>query len=189
MDINLLVKITARAWCLPILAAFHQGVPGRQAALLAVTGAGRTALAQSLAHLTDCGLIERNPGHGHPLRPEFRLTDAGLIAAAAADRILKASPAIPTHPLLRRSWTVPVLASSAASVQFSQIKSRLKPITDRALSQTLKALQNQNWLRRDVRADVYPPRAAYQAIGAGARIAQAASPSYSKTEPGPCLSR
>ena len=87
MDINALVNMTSRAWGLPILAAFHDGVPGRQAPLLAATGASRTAFGQSLDHLIECGLVERNPGYGHPLRPEFRLTSAGDKAARVAHGI------------------------------------------------------------------------------------------------------
>ena len=58
MDIEFLVKLTARAWSLSILARLDAGVPGRQAPLLAATGAGRTAIAQSLAHLHALGLLE-----------------------------------------------------------------------------------------------------------------------------------
>ena len=74
MDINLLVKITQRAWSMNILALMHEGTAGRQATLLAKTGAGRTAFAQSLHHLIELNLVQRNPGHGHPLRPEYILT-------------------------------------------------------------------------------------------------------------------
>ena len=82
MDINLLVKLSSRAWSLPILAQIARGVACRQAPLIAATGAGRTAFGASLTHLIDLKLLERNPGHGHPLRPEFRLTPAGQAAAA-----------------------------------------------------------------------------------------------------------
>ncbi|MGB7270169.1 MAG: transcriptional regulator, partial [Albidovulum sp.] len=51
MDIVLFVNITSRAWALPILSNLHEGVAGRQAPLLAATGASRTAFSQSLDHL------------------------------------------------------------------------------------------------------------------------------------------
>lgn len=170
MDINLVVKISARAWSLPILAALHRGVPGRQAALLSVTKASRTAFGQSLNHLIDLGLLERNPGHGHPLRPEYRLTSTGKDAAVMADQIETASPQTAANTLLRRAWTLPVLAVSRQPKFFSQIKSDLPAITDRALSQSLKRLQGAKWLERRVDPEVHPPRAQYQAANAGAAI-------------------
>ena len=107
MDINLLVKITARAWSLSILALMHQGVPGRQAALLTRTGAGRTAFAQSLTHLIDLGLLARTSGHGHPLRPEYELTEKGKPAAASQPRPHHRearSMAVPCGTGFSRNW-------------------------------------------------------------------------------------
>ncbi|NRB01490.1 MAG: winged helix-turn-helix transcriptional regulator, partial [Rhodobacteraceae bacterium] len=114
MDIILLVKLSARAWSLPILAAFHRGVAGRQAPLLTATGAGRTAFAASLEHLIELGLVERNPGHGHPLRPEFRLTEKGRAAAEAAGEIYGVVSDDAGAAVLRRSWTLPILALTGA---------------------------------------------------------------------------
>ncbi len=170
MDINLLVKLTARAWALDILAAIHLGTPGRQAPLLTATGAGRTAFAQSLGHLIELDLIERNPGHGHPLRPEFRLTAQGHVAAAMAARVL--GRAKTGKALLRRRWSLPVLAQTGAAVPFSGLSSALAPVTDRALSQSIKLLSQENWLARDVDATQMPPRAYYRAINQGAQINQ-----------------
>lgn len=173
MSIGGIVKITERAWALSILAAFHRGVPGRQAPLLAATGAGRTAFAQSMAHLVELDLVERNPGHGHPLRPEFRLTAAGPRAAALAHSVLEA---VAEHEaqILRRTWTVPVLSLLQGPSQFSEIRRGLPRITDRALSQTLKGLEAQNWVWRSIES-TRPPRPLYAPIGAGAEIAKAAA--------------
>ena len=102
MDITLLVNVTARAWSLDILARIAEGTPCRQAPLIAATGAGRTAFAASLSHLTSLGLLERNPGHGHPLRPEFRLTQDGERIAPIAARIVGTVRNRPEAPLLRR---------------------------------------------------------------------------------------
>jgi DNA-binding HxlR family transcriptional regulator len=137
MDIVLFVNITSRAWALPILSNLHEGVAGRQAPLLAATGASRTAFAQSLDHLIAIGLLERNPGHGHPLRPEFRLTPRGKTAAAIANKIHNVS-GDEDQDLLRRSWTLPVLTSLHSASHFNEIKRNLQTITDRALSQSLK---------------------------------------------------
>ncbi|MFK7836048.1 MAG: winged helix-turn-helix transcriptional regulator [Sulfitobacter sp.] len=174
MDINLLVNISARAWSLRILALMHRGVVGRQAPLLSASGASRTAFAQSLKHLVDLGLLERTAGHGHPLRPEYQLTPLGTKAAARADRIDLVAPQTAESSLLRRSWTVPILAVSRQPMFFSQIKSSLPAITDRALSQSLKQLEGQDWLARRIVTQVHPPRALYQAMHQGAQISAAA---------------
>lgn len=174
MDIQFLVKLTSRAWALAILALMDQGVPGRQATLLAQTGAGRSAFGQSMTHLIELGLIERTPGHGHPLRPEYRLTDQGRPVARMASRINAAMPDNGAGGLLRRVWTLPVLAVCQGPRFFSDIKSALQPITDRALSQSLQQLQGQDWLRREVNPSERPLRPAYAAVGPGFAIGEAA---------------
>ncbi|MEM6987990.1 MAG: transcriptional regulator, partial [Pseudomonadota bacterium] len=77
MDNLFLVKLCSRAWSLPALAAIAQGVPARVSPLAAALGSGRTAMGSAVAQLLELGLLETNPGFGHPLRPEFRLTPSG----------------------------------------------------------------------------------------------------------------
>ncbi|MEL6503691.1 MAG: winged helix-turn-helix transcriptional regulator [Pseudomonadota bacterium] len=171
MDINSLVNITTRAWALPVLAALHRGVPGRQASLLTATGAGRTALGLSFNHLISLGLLERNPGHGHPLRSEFRLTSAGISAAAMAHHLLDEADET-HHPLLRRAWTAPVLATLQKPLRFNEIRRRLPPITDRALSQALVILENGQWVERGVVNTARPPVALYSTINQGRAMSE-----------------
>ncbi|MDP5219726.1 winged helix-turn-helix transcriptional regulator [Ruegeria sp. 2205SS24-7] len=173
MDIEMLVKITSRAWSLSILALLHEGAPGRQAPLLAETGAGRTAFALSLAHLKALGLLERNPGHGHPLRPEFRLTPKGVAIATVAARIRAIVPGQQESALLRRAWSVPVLAVGHRPRYFSEMKGALMPITDRALSQSLQQLRAHQWIERDIDTSQHPPRPLYQTVNTGAAISHA----------------
>jgi len=172
MDINSLVKITSRAWSLDILELLHNGVAGRQATLLSASGASRTAFTQSLNHLIGLELLERNPGHGHPLRPEYRLTLEGVSAAMVADKIKKAVTEPSNQILLRRAWTIPVLVVSHEPRYFKDIKNELGAITDRALSQSLNQLQSQDWLKRTVNISARPPRPVYQASNVGASISQ-----------------
>ena len=175
MDITTLVNLTSRAWSLNILALLHTGVPGRQAPLLAATSASRTAFAASLDHLVRLELIERNPGHGHPLRPEFRLTAQGKEAARTASAIVNTVPAGAEFRLVRKTWTVPILALTGTPHRFSAIKSVLTPITDRALSSSLHQLEEQNWIRRDMETSARLPFPTYQAIRTGLAINQAVS--------------
>ncbi len=171
MDIRQFVNITSRAWALPILWSLHAGVAGRQAPLLAATGASRTAFSQSMEHLITLGLMERNPGYGHPLRPEFRLTPSGLAAAQFAHKIREVSSE-GDHQLLRRSWTLPVLTLLHRPSHFNDIRRRLQPITDRALSQSLKSMEARNWVDRGVDGAARPPRPIYRAVNTGGLISQ-----------------
>lgn len=173
MDISLLVNLTSKAWCLKILALLHSGVPGRQAPLIAKTSATRSAFAASLAHLTQLGLLEKNPGHGHPLRPEFRLTAKGVEAAAMAYRVLEAAPDDDGFTVVKRSWTVPILAVTESPKRFSEIKSGLGSITDRALSKSLGLLEDRDWLRRDIDVSGRAPFPTYHAVNSGLDINRA----------------
>ena len=173
MDITLLVNLTSKAWSLKILALLHSGVPGRQAPLVAATGASRTSLASSLKHLVQLGLLARNPGHGHPLRPEFRLTRTGATVAAMASRIVEIAPDDDAFAVIRRSWAVPILAVTASPQRFSAIKSGLGTITDRALSTSLCVLERHEWLKRDIDVSQRSPFPTYRAVNAGRKINQA----------------
>lgn len=175
MYIASFVNITSRAWAVPILSSLHAGVAGRQAPLIAATGASRTAFAQSMDHLIKIGLLERNPGYGHPLRPEFRLTQFGLKAAAIANKVQRVT-SDEDHDLLRKSWTLPVLTSLQAPSHFNDIKRNLQTITDRALSQSLKSMEARNWVSRSVDETARPPRSIYRAINTGGMISRVTGP-------------
>ncbi len=184
MDIKQFVNITSKAWALPILWSLHAGVGGRQAPLIAATGASRTAFTHSVDHLIALGLLERNRGHGHPLRPEFRLTPKGLGAAEMASQIrsvLKEGD----QDLLRRSWTLPVLASLHTARHFNDIKRTLHTITDRALSQALKSMETRAWVRRNVDSVARPPRSIYVTMNTGERISTMIAPQIRFIGPSP----
>lgn len=151
---------------MPILSSFYDGVPGRQATLLKATGASRSSFAQSMTHLIDIGLIERNPGHGHPLRPEFRMTPSGKKAAEIAN-IIYACVGKDDHDLLRLSWSLPVLAALHSNSHFNEIKRSLPTITDRALSKSLQSLEQRGWIKRSVCEKSRPPRSLYSSINTG----------------------
>lgn len=169
----ILVKLTSRAWSLNILALMHEGLPGRQAPLLAATTASRTSFTQSLDHLIQLGFLERNPGHGHPLRPEFRLTQIGVPMAETASRIVNTVPSDIEFAVLRRSWTAPILALTDVPRRFSALKSGLVTISDRALSTSLHRLEEQEWIQREIDATHRQPFPTYRAINRGFAINQA----------------
>ncbi len=172
MNMQLLVNLTSKAWSLKILAQLHAGVSGRQAPLITATGASRSSFAASLEHLFQLGLLERNPGHGHPLRPEFRLTDKGkAVAAMRAGSRRSFRTRMPFRYCDAAGRCYP--AVTGAPSRFSAIKSDLGPVTDRALSKSLGVLEEQEWLRRDIDLSQRTPFPIYHAVNAGLKINQA----------------
>ena len=67
-------RLTAGRWLVPLMAHVGDEEGSRFAVMLARLGLSRSALAASLAQLQEAGWLARNPGHGHPLRPEYMLT-------------------------------------------------------------------------------------------------------------------
>lgn len=172
MNIKLLVNVSSKAWSLGILAAMGQGTPGRQASLLMATGAGRSAFAPSMQNLLNLELAQRRAGHGHPLRPEFELTEEGSNVAGFASLVLGATGCPSETTLLRKAWTLPVLAVLAEEDGFGEMRRRLAPITDRALSQALQALEHAGWVERNVDVSARPPRPYYLTKGVGTLISE-----------------
>lgn len=133
---------------------------------LGVTG---ESLRRTLAYLQDEGLVQRNPGYGHPLRPEYVLTAEGRRVAPRAARLLRALAGHEEVGL--KKWSLPVLAELAKPRRFSELSAAL-PATSRALALALKDLENAGLVRRTV-TDDRPPQVSYQAtdprLVAGAR--------------------
>ncbi len=162
MNINMAVKLSSRAWCVPILSHMHAGIPGRKAQLIAACQAPRNSFSQSLQHLFDLAVIERTPGHGHPFRPEFRLSEDGIKIAAQAHEIW--SQTQPQHrALLQKSWVMPLLLCAQTPRTNKALKDALTPITDRALSLILRSLEDAGLLDRNVDPKARPPRPIYAA--------------------------
>ena len=172
MNMSFLVKLTARRWALPILSHLNSGVAGRQAPLISSTGAARASFLDSMGHLQALGLVHRNTGHGHPLRPEYQISEQGRRWAEMADEVMALTREETAMKLVQRSWALPVLLAAWEARYFGELRGQLNPVTDRALSQVLKGLGEAAWIEREVDPSGRPPRATYRSVDTGARIAQ-----------------
>ena len=101
------------------------------------------------------------------------MTRKGVMSAAMASRIVEIVPDDDAFAIIRRSWTVPILAVTDSPKRFSIIKSGLGAITDRALSKSLCVLEEREWLKREIDISQRSPFPTYQAVNAGRRINQA----------------
>jgi DNA-binding HxlR family transcriptional regulator len=150
-------------WSVPVLAelARARAEGGRFANLTRRLGVSRESLRRTLATLVDAGLVMRNPGHGHPLRPDYVLTAHGARVAPACAMLMDALQDAGLGELARKKWPLPVLfALASGPARFSQLRAALRPVTPRALALALKELEAAAVVERTL-LDDYPPRAEY----------------------------
>jgi DNA-binding HxlR family transcriptional regulator len=171
-DTDLRTLIAGR-WLVPLLAHVEAERGSRFAVMLAALGLSRGALAASLRALQHAGWLRRNPGHGHPLRPEYVLTEAGAPIAAFAGRVMAERRRLGLEPGQMPRWSLPVIGRLGSErARFSALRSALRPVTPRALSLTLKQMLSTELVDRRLE-DEFPPIAIYGLTKRGERLAAA----------------
>ncbi|MEM1260888.1 MAG: winged helix-turn-helix transcriptional regulator [Pseudomonadota bacterium] len=170
MTFQAFIALCARAWSLPLLALISAGTPARTVPLAAAANASRAAVSASLERLLVLGLVQTNAGHGHPLRPAVQLSSIGETVALGATQLLALARDDTDRQLLRRAWTLPLLAAIDSPTAFGELRRRLTPITDRALSQALKTLVKQQWITRQWPASENGRAALYVCTDSGAEL-------------------
>ena len=123
----------------------------------------RDSLRRTLEALMEMGLVERNPGYGHPLRPEYVLTGPGRPVAQRCARLVALLDG--QRDLALRKWTLPVLVALVGPSRFTE----LPGITARALAIALEDLEAAGLVERRVEA-AYPPTAVYATTAGGRRL-------------------
>ncbi|WP_428684384.1 winged helix-turn-helix transcriptional regulator [Sphingopyxis sp.] len=169
----LLADLGSHRWLVPLLAdlAAHKGA--RFVELLHRLALPRDSLSRTLDAAAATGWVRRNPGHGHPLRPEYILTDKGETAAARAATIAEAQKAVGLTPGAATRWSLPLVAGiGAGHDRFNALSRLLAPATPRALSQGLTALGKHGLVTREI-LDTRPPASRYDLTGNGRLLAAA----------------
>lgn len=171
--IERLVALFHHRWAVAVLAELHRGRGGKYVTLLNRLGISRGALSQTLNHLIDLGLAMRNPGYGHPLRPEYILTPAGKRAGPAFEKLVAALARQDLEPTALRKWAgAALLAIGGGAGRFGEIRAALAGVTDRALTLVLKDLSAADLVERRI-VDDFPPTPIYAMTAAGRRLAAA----------------
>ena len=123
---------------------------------------GRDSLRVTLDALIEMGLVAGNPGHGHPMRPEYLLTAAGARLAPACAKLVAALRALDVEDVALRKWSLPVVRGLAAGDErFGRLEARLPGVTARALSMALRSLEDAGLVERRVE-DGRPPTPVYR---------------------------
>lgn len=128
-------------------------------------GASREALRQTLDVLVERELVMRTPGYGHPLRPEYLLTERGVRVAPICARLVTAMRTLGVEDVGLHKWSLPILSRLVEEQRFSELRRALGP-TPRALSLALKELMREGLIERRVH-DEFPPATTYAATSRG----------------------
>ncbi|MFN3729040.1 MAG: winged helix-turn-helix transcriptional regulator [Fimbriimonadaceae bacterium] len=169
-----LVLLTTRRWALACLSVLSAEDGARFVRLCRVLEQNPLSIRAALDHLMTLDLVMRNPGYGHPLRPEYILTQRGLNVGDAARHVWDIARSISTPNVVWRKWTGPLLVAVDGPSEFGVLRSRLTPITDRALTAALRETQSAGWLKRTpIRS--FPPSVLYARNPSAETLSQAFS--------------
>ena len=123
-----------------ILSLLHESNGARFVVMKNGLGVNADSLARSLQFLMKEGCVQRNPGYGHPLRPEYILTPHGRILAPQCSKLVKAVERLDVAETVYRKWSVPLLVTiKSGTVRFNGLRETLA-INPRALTQGLQRL-------------------------------------------------
>jgi DNA-binding HxlR family transcriptional regulator len=149
-----LIALCHHRWSIPILAELHRENGSKFVTLVQRLQLSRDALSRTLDALVQLGLIKRNTGYGHPLRPEYILTASGKQIGQDALELLnhlqqlEASNARSLNTALKK-WTLPILHAIHHRInRFSSLRETLPSLSPRALTLTLQDLEQLAWLTR-----------------------------------------
>ena len=159
------VELFARRWHVRVLALLYELNGARFVVLKGALGISADSLTRALDSLLRAGWVQRNPGYGHPLRPEYVLTESGRALAAHCSRFQATVEGLEVGPVIYRKWSAPSLIAIERGVErFSDLRDALR-VTPRALTQSLVRLRD---------ADLVTSGERYANTRAGSRIARAA---------------
>lgn len=168
-----MIRLSAGRWLMPLLALAGEREGLRLAHAVRSLGISRGIAQTSLEALIEGGWLTRNPGYGHPLRPEYVLTPLGASRAGWCARIMTTRAMLGLAPTGLTRWTLPLVNElGAGETRFSGIETALAPISPRALSLTLKGAIGQGLIDRSLEMS-FPPTPRYALSARGRPLADA----------------
>ena len=164
-----LIELFHHRWAPPALVLLDDRGGARFVELQRKLEVGRESLRRALDGLLELGYVRRNPGYGHPLRPEYVITVSGRAAVPLARAVLQAGD----PETLLKKWSAPVLSVLGEERRFSELRAALPGVTPRALALALRDLEDARFVRREV-LPTRPPSTVYRATARGRRVFGAA---------------
>lgn len=161
------VNLFHRRWCVPVIAEVHLAAESRDSTgarfvgLMHRLGVARGALRETVEFATAHGWLRRNPGYGHPLRPELVLMARGARLGPACASLWALLRRRGIEEIGLRKWTLPtVWATGEGGGRFVEIRAALPGITDRALAAALRSAVGAGLLTRRM-VEGSPPGVVY----------------------------
>lgn len=157
-----LARLCHHRWAIPVIAQLHQSRGAKFVTLVQRLGVGRDSLTRTLKGLDELNLAVRNPGYGHPMRPEYVLTSQGNAIGSECRRVMQMLEEQRSLAIGLKKWSLPVLHTlSVESLRFTALSERLEGSTPRAVTSTLKGLCTHEMVTRTL-IDAYPPVPLYE---------------------------
>lgn len=160
-------------WIVPIVALLAMSRGAKFVTLLNQLGLPRDSLVRTLHSGIEAGWIMRNPGHGHPLRPEYLLTTEGERLSVTCCAVVATQSALELPPDSLNRWSLPIVRLLAAGVhRFNDLSRGVPAASPRALTLNLKAMLTNRLIDRQL-TERFPPGADYVLTGRGKQLAEA----------------
>jgi len=167
-----LVRLFHHRWAPAVAAAVAASSGSRFVALQMKLGTNPASLKAALQALLDLGLVRRNPGFGHPLRPEYLSTAAGKRLGPPIAALLTRLRSRGIEGTALRKWSMPLLdVAASGATRFHELQAALPGVTPRALAGAVKDLIAAGLIRREI-GDGYPPIPFYRVTAEGTRVAR-----------------
>lgn len=170
MSLPELISLFKRRWTVPVLAQLLNDSGCKFVTLVNKLGVSRESLRRTLDALIVSEWVAKNPGHGHPLRPEYVLTRAGKRLAKWSVRAMVVLRAMRVEEITCRKWSMPVAwVLRSGRMRFSIILATVGGLTPRALAIALRQMEEFGLVARAV-SDDYPPGTFYRLTRLGSRL-------------------
>lgn len=170
VNLDQLIGLVHHRWNILVIAELHRLSGAKFITLVHHLDVSRGSLSASLENLIELRFVQKNTGHGHPMRPEYLLTTQGVAIAADCLELVQVARRGDAVDLAFRKWTLPLLvAIGERKLRFNELRSTLRDATPRAIAIGLKALLQEGWVARTVVGD-FPPTAAYDLRPKGRRV-------------------
>jgi len=162
--------IFRKRWAVPVLAQLAVTRGSKMVTLASHLGGSRASIRSSIELLESLRLVQPNPGYGHPMRPEYILTERGVLVSKPSMVLIKTLRTLETTDLGLKRWSMPAMHAIASGAdRFNGIAGVLQGATDRAVSLALHDLHGASLIVRTLR-DGRPPHKVYTLARPAGRI-------------------